>query len=97
MVKQPHIRVAPILDRIRTTLIPTSYVRYTMGRQKTLWIDEDCWAKLEQMEGDSISAKVRKCIEEHDVADGARVDALRAQIKRLEEAISKQPRRMNSA
>jgi len=56
-----------------------------MGRQKTLWIDEDCWKKLESMEGDSISAKVRKCIQEHDVADGARVDALRAQIKMLTE------------
>lgn len=54
-----------------------------MGRQKTLWIDEECWKKLESMEGDSISAKVRKCIEMHDVADGARVDALRAQIALL--------------
>jgi len=58
-----------------------------MGRQKTLWIDEDCWKKLESMEGDSISAKVRKCIVEHDVADGARVDALRAQIKYLNEEL----------
>jgi len=60
-----------------------------MGRQKTLWIDEACWKKLETMEGDSISAKVRKCIEEHDVADGARVDALRMQIARLNEEIQK--------
>jgi polyhydroxyalkanoate synthesis regulator phasin len=59
-----------------------------MGRQKTLWINEACWIKLEQMEGDSISAKVRKCIDEHDVADGARVDALRLQIARLEAYIS---------
>jgi hypothetical protein len=58
-----------------------------MGRQKTLWIDEDCWAKLEMMEGDSISAKVRRCIEEHDVADGARVDALKRQIAALNEMI----------
>ena len=72
-----------------------------MGRQKTLWIDEECWKKLERMEGDSISAKVRKCIEMHDVADGARVDALRAQIKFLTSEVErhegKQPRRMNSA
>ncbi len=61
-----------------------------MGRQKTLWIDEDCWAKLEMMEGDSISAKVRRCIEEHDVADGARVDALKRQIAALERIIESQ-------
>ena len=60
-----------------------------MGRQKTLWIDEACWKKLEMMEGDSISAKVRKCIEEHDVADGARVDALRMQIAVLNTEIQK--------
>lgn len=60
-----------------------------MGRQKTLWIDEDCWKKLESMDGDSISAKVRKCIVEHDVADGARVDALRMQIARLNTEIQK--------
>jgi len=59
-----------------------------MGRQKTLWIDEDCWKKLESMEGDSISQKVRMCIKSHDVATGALEVALRRQIKRLEEYIS---------
>ena len=55
-----------------------------MGRQKTLWIDEDCWKKLEGIQGDSISAKVRMCIEAYNTADGARVEALRAQIRILE-------------
>ena len=55
-----------------------------MGRQKTLWIDEECWAKLEQMEGDSVSSKVRRAIKMVDVADDAKVMALRKQIERLE-------------
>lgn len=55
-----------------------------MGRQKTLWIDEECWAKLEQMEGDSISSKVRRAIKMVDVADDAKEMALRKQIERLE-------------
>ena len=67
-----------------------------MGRQKTLWIDEDSWTKLEMMEGDSISAKVRRCITEYDVADGARVDALKRQLAALKlqvEALRKNQRR----
>jgi len=55
-----------------------------MGRQKTLWIDEDCWKKLEGIQGESVSAKVRQCIEAYNIADGARVEALRAQIRVLE-------------
>jgi len=65
---------------------------WDMGRQKTLWIDEECWTKLEMMEGDSISAKVRRCIEEHNVADGARVDALKRQIARLEAMLEARPK-----
>ena len=55
-----------------------------MGRQKTLWIDEECWAKLEQMEGDSVSSKVRRAIKMVDVANDAKEMALRKQIKHLE-------------
>jgi len=55
-----------------------------MGRQKTLWIDEECWAKLEQMEGDSVSSKVRRAIKTVDVANDAKEMALRKQIERLE-------------
>ena len=55
----------------------------TMGRQKTLWIDEECWEKLERMEGDSVSDKVRRCIKSHDVATGALEAALRRQIETL--------------
>lgn len=58
-----------------------------MGRQKTLWIDEDCWAKLEQMEGDSISGKVRTAIMAHELDREAQVQALKKQIARLNEMI----------
>tara|TARA_R100000951_G_C2642116_1_gene181302 strand:+ start:1252 stop:1452 length:201 start_codon:yes stop_codon:yes gene_type:complete len=55
-----------------------------MGRQKTLWIDEECWAKLEQMEGDSVSDKVRRCIKQADSATDALEQALRRRISYLE-------------
>ena len=55
-----------------------------MGRQKTLWIDEDCWKKLEAMEGDSVSDKVRRCINQVDVSDDARVQSLKKRIALLE-------------
>jgi len=55
-----------------------------MGRQKTLWIDEETWAKLEAMEGDSVSGKVRRAIKMVDQTDDAVQMALRKQIERLE-------------
>ena len=58
-----------------------------MGRQKTLWIDEECWAKLEQMEGDSVSSKVRRAIKMLDTTDDAVQMALRKQIERLEKVL----------
>ena len=58
-----------------------------MGRQKTLWIDEECWAKLEQMEGESVSDKVRRCIKQSDTANDSLEQALRRRIKYLEEKL----------
>lgn len=58
-----------------------------MGRQKTLWIDEDCWRKLEQMEGDSISGKVRTAIMTHELDREAQVQALKKQIDLLKTQI----------
>ena len=52
-----------------------------------MWIDEECWAKLEQMEGDSVSDKVRRAINAVNVADDARVLALRKQIAKLEKIL----------
>jgi hypothetical protein len=57
-----------------------------MGRQKTLWINEECWEKLMQMEGDSISAKVRTAIMSHELDRESQVNALKRQIKVLEQA-----------
>jgi len=54
-----------------------------MGRQKTLWIDEETWAKLEAMEGDSVSGKVRRAIKMVDTTDDAVQMALRKQIENL--------------
>lgn len=58
-----------------------------MGRQKTLWIDEECWKKLEDMEGSSVSDKVRQCIKAHDVATGALEEALRRRIAFLSDKL----------
>lgn len=58
-----------------------------MGRQKTLWIDEETWAKLEQMEGDSVSGKVRRAIKMVDQTDDAVQMALRKQIEKLEKIL----------
>ena len=54
-----------------------------MGRQKTLYIDEECWSKLEAMGDDPLSHKVRRCIMLHDSAVEARIEALRTQIDNL--------------
>ena len=58
-----------------------------MGRQKTLWIDEETWAKLEAMEGDSVSGKVRRAIKMVDQTDDAVQMALRKQIDKLEKIL----------
>lgn len=58
-----------------------------MGRQKTLWIDEETWAKLEAMEGDSVSGKVRRAIKMVDTTDDAVQMALRKQIDKLEKIL----------
>lgn len=67
--------------------IPISYIGDTMGRQKTLYIDEACWQKLEQMGDDPLSHKVRRCIMLHDTAVEARIDALRTQIDHLKQVL----------
>ena len=65
-----------------------------MGRQKTLWINEACWEKLEQMDGDSVSDKVRRCImdmdADHDMlieAKNSRIQALKKQVKILRDLL----------
>lgn len=58
-----------------------------MGRQKTLWIDEATWAKLEQMEGDSVSGKVRKAVQQYDQHSEKMIEALYLQVKALKTAL----------
>ena len=48
-----------------------------------MWIDEETWAKLEAMEGDSVSGKVRRAIKMLDTTDDAVQMALRKQIENL--------------
>ena len=65
-----------------------------MGRQKTLYIDEACWEKLEQMGDDPLSHEVRRCIMQHDTdyeglahTQNQRILALRAQIDSLKKVL----------
>lgn len=67
-----------------------------MGRQKTLWIDEECWEKLEEMGDEPTSRKIRRCIlmldldkEEEICTLRVRVNALRAQINALKNELMK--------
>ena len=66
-----------------------------MGRQKTLWIDEESWQKLEEMGDDAISKKVRRCIMQHDSnlekrieLDAQYIYALKKQIATLKDALN---------
>jgi len=66
-----------------------------MGRQKTLWIDEACWEKLEEMGDDPTSAKVRRAIMQHDSnlekrieLDAQYIHALKKQVQTLKAALN---------
>lgn len=54
-----------------------------MGRQKTIWINEDRNAKLESMNGDSMSEKIGMCIDAYNVDNEMLTVALRAQLRYL--------------
>jgi len=54
-----------------------------MGRQKTIWINEDRNAKIEQIVGDSVSEKIGMCIDAYQVDNEMLTVALRAQIRYL--------------
>ena len=54
-----------------------------MGRQKTIWINEDRNAKLESIVGESMSEKIGMCIDAYQVDNELLTVALRAQIRYL--------------
>ena len=45
------------------TLIPTYYVRSTMGRQHTTWISDETWDRLQNIAGDSVSKKISNAVQ----------------------------------
>lgn len=51
-----------------------------MGRQHTTWISDETWRKLENINGDSVSEKIRNAI---DQADPDREMLLNAEMRRL--------------
>jgi len=51
-----------------------------MGRQHTTWISDETWTKLENIEGDSVSEKIRNAI---DQADPDREMVFKAKLRQL--------------
>jgi hypothetical protein len=54
-----------------------------MGRQHTTWISEENWRKLENIGGDSVSAKIGNAI---SMADPDREMVFNAKMRQLERA-----------
>jgi hypothetical protein len=54
-----------------------------MGRQHTTWISDETWRKLDNIEGESVSEKIRNAI---DQADPDREMALNAKLRQLDRA-----------
>jgi len=56
-----------------------------MGRQHTTWISEQNWKKLENIGGDSVSAKIGNAI---SMADPDREMVINAKMRQLDRTIS---------
>jgi hypothetical protein len=56
-----------------------------MGRQHTTWISEDNWKKLENIGGDSVSAKIGNAI---SMADPDREMVINAKMRQLDRTIT---------
>lgn len=54
-----------------------------MGRQHTTWISDENWKKLDNIEGNSVSAKIGRAIEQ---ADPDREMAFNAKMRQLDRA-----------
>jgi hypothetical protein len=51
-----------------------------MGRQHTTWISNETWTKLENIEGNSVSERIRNAI---DQVDPDREMVIKAEMRRL--------------
>jgi hypothetical protein len=58
-----------------------------MGRQHTTWISEENWRKLENIGGDSVSAKIGRAIEQADPDREMVINAKMRQLDRAREVI----------
>ena len=56
-----------------------------MGRQHTTWISEENWKKLENIGGDSVSAKIGNAI---SMADPDREMVINAKMRQLDRTIT---------
>jgi len=56
-----------------------------MGRQHTTWISEDNWKKLENIGGESVSAKIGNAI---SMADPDREMVINAKMRQLDRTIT---------
>jgi hypothetical protein len=60
-----------------------------MGRQHTTWISDESWTKLQNIEGDSVSEKIRNAINAADPDREFRREAEMRQLGRAKDALKR--------
>jgi hypothetical protein len=60
-----------------------------MGRQHTTWISDETWRKLDNIDGDSISEKIRNAIEQADPDREMAFNAKMRQLGRAKDALKR--------
>lgn len=60
-----------------------------MGRQHTTWISDDTWKKLDNIEGGSVSEKIRNAIEKVDPDREMMINSEMRRLSRLVDAMKR--------
>lgn len=60
-----------------------------MGRQHTTWLSDDTWKKLDNIEGGSVSEKIRNAIEKVDPDREMMINSEMRRLSRLVEAMKR--------
>ena len=58
-----------------------------MGRQHTTWISDETWDRMSNIEGDTVSAKIRNAIEQADPDRQMWLNSKLRQLDRAKEAL----------
>lgn len=60
-----------------------------MGRQHTTWISEETWKKLDNIDGDSVSDKIRNAIDKVDPDREMMINSEMRRLSRLVDAMKR--------